>query len=172
MKEQEFKSLLKPDRIQVFLFTSLATFPFTFARHPWFVINRKGTVSRWEIFWEASKKGKISWGHLHKNCYAPWVGIEMFFYTDRYLFDSHLEGVVEGDDGSHANRIADFIESSPERYGNCQKYSLLGPNSISYAEWILDSFPTSSLTLPWNSTLLFKLQKMMGRTGFEAIPTV
>ncbi len=152
MDERDFQHLVKKDLYQVFLFTSPGTLPFAFARHPWFVVNSKGSVSRWEIFYEASKKGKISWGHLHKNCYEPWQGIEMFFFSDTCLYGSTLRGTLEGGEGSLAHRVADLIESSPEAYPYNYRYSLYpGPNSNTYAQWVLGHFPQSTLRLPWNS---------------------
>ena len=151
MKDDEFQGLIRHDAYQVFLFTCPATFPFSFASHPWFVVNRKGTVSRWEIFWEADKKDKMSWGHLHKDCWPPSQGIEMFFYSQKYFFKSTLFDSIEGNEGSLAHRMADFIEESSQHYPYCQEYSLRGPNSNTYVQWVFDHFPECGIRLRWNS---------------------
>ncbi len=149
MTSAEFEALLHPDRYQVFLFTSLATVPFCFARHPWFVVNTKGAVSRWEIFWQANRSLQ-SFAHLHKDFYPPAEGIEMFFYSNRYFFPSRLEGYIEGGEDSTAARMAELIERSPDSYQHNGRYSLTSPNSITYVQSILDAFPQCGLRLPWN----------------------
>ena len=76
----------------------------------------------------------------------------MFFFTDRYKWKNvRLLGVVEGGEGSLAARMATIIENSPQSYSCCEKYSITGPNSNTYAEWVLDRFPECGLRLPWNS---------------------
>ena len=142
---------IKPDTYQVFLFTCTATVPFIFAKHPWFVVNKNGVVSRWEIFWKLHRSA-TSWGHLHKDFYPPFQGIEMFFFSRKHFWkDTKLVGVVEGGEGSVAERMADCIENSPRTYHHCATYALRGPNSNTYVQWVLDQFPSSNLYLPWNS---------------------
>ena len=152
MSIENLEKLLQNDRNQVFLFTCAATVPFMFARHPWFVVNRKGVISRWEIFWQANKSTENCWQHLHKNFYPPFQGIEKFFFTNDYFWKHvKLVGSVEGDSGSIAERMADFLERSPERYPFCNTYALRGPNSNTYVQWVLDAFPDARLSLPWNA---------------------
>lgn len=148
MDNASFEKLIKPDQYQVFLFTCPAQLPFGFARHPWLVVNRKGSVSRWEVFWQPQKEWKARWGHLHKDFYEPTQGIAKYFFSEKYLWKGRSQGYVEGD---VARRMADLIEASPEAYPYCDRYSLKGPNSNTYVEWILAQFPESNLRLPWNS---------------------
>ena len=143
----EAEQRLKPDSYQVFLFTCRATIPFAFASHPWFILNKKGVISRWEVFWEANRN-KMSWGHLHKDMWPPFQGIEMFFWSEKYFWKSRLSGIVEG---PLAERMIELIESSPQAYGYNDRYSLPGPNSNTYGQWVLDHFPEAGLRLPWNS---------------------
>jgi len=147
---KEFAYLIKNDQYQVFLFSSLATIPFCFVRHPWFVVNRKGVLSRWEIFWEP-RRSQTSWGHLHKDFYPPEQGIEMFFVSSKYFWPGRLDSFIEGGEDSLAHQMADMIENSPEAYPRWNIYSLLGPNSVTYGQWPLDRFPESGMRLPWNS---------------------
>ena len=146
----DFEKLLNKDKYQVFLFTCKATVPFNFAVHPWLVVNRMGIVSRWEIFWQPSRSTQ-SWGHLHKDFYPPFHGSEMFFYSKKYFFKPHLAGVIEGDEGSVAQKMAEVIEHSPQTYPNCNYYRLRGPNSNTYVQWVLDQFSQSGLKLSWNA---------------------
>ena len=143
--------LIKNDRCQVFLFTCLASIPFMFARHPWFVVCKKGVISRWEVVWEPGRS-KTSWGYLHKDLYSPSQGIEMFFFSHKFFWKhGRLLGMIEGLEGSIAYRMADLIEASPQTYPYCDRFSLRGPNSNTYVQWVLDNFPESNLSLPWNS---------------------
>jgi len=49
VEEEKFKKLIKRDLYQVFLFSSPVTFPMNFASHPWFIVNLKGKINRWEV---------------------------------------------------------------------------------------------------------------------------
>ena len=148
----ELSSMLKNDRYQVFLLSCPAALPVSFASHPWFVVNRKGALSRWDVLLLQRTNWKMRWGHLHKDFFSPFEGVEMFFFTDKYKWSNvTLLGVVEGGEGSLAHRMADLIESSPQSYPCSEKYRLTGPNSNTYAQWILDRFPECGLRLPWNS---------------------
>lgn len=148
MTEATLKKLIKPGEDQVFLLTCPATLPFGFARHPWFVVNRRETLSRWEVL-QTPQRCRTSWGHLHKDLYSPTQGIVKYFFSEKYLWNrSELLGYIEGD---VAREMAEFIESSPQSYPFCYRYSLRGPNSNTYVQWVLARFPESKLRLPWNS---------------------
>ncbi len=67
------------------------------------------------------------------------------------LWKAWLISSVEGDGHSVAARMADFIISSPQIYPYREKYSLAGPNSNTYVQWILNKFPESGMHLPWNA---------------------
>jgi hypothetical protein len=45
----DFEKLIKEDVYQVFLFHCACTVPLSFASHPWFVINKKGKISRYAV---------------------------------------------------------------------------------------------------------------------------
>lgn len=157
MNESNFKELIKPDRYQVFLFTCPASLPFGFARHPWFIVNNKGVISRWEVLWKPHK-WETSWGHLHKDFYLPTQGIAKYFFSEKYLWKNiKLLGCVEGE---IAERMAELIENSPKAYPYCYKYSLESSNSNTYIQWVLNQFPESKLSLPWNAFGKRKINKI------------
>jgi len=150
MTELEFQKLLKSDSYQVFLFTCPAFIPFNFARHSWFVINRKGIVSRWEVNF-AEEKGEGAWGHLTVNLWLPTQGISILPYMRAPRWKSSLIGRIEGSEDSLAQRMLAFIQNSPTLYPFCQEYRTLGPNSNSYTQWVLNKFPESAMHLPWSA---------------------
>lgn len=158
--KRQFETPLRSDLFQVFLYACPANMPFFFATHPWFVVNKKGEVSRfgkgrhegtrWEAFFEQGR-GAISWGHVHQDALLPFEGIEIWPYSRKYHWRGRLLGYVEGKEGSLAHRMAEFIEHSGETYPYSKTYSLFGPNSNTYAQWILNHFPESGLYLGWRS---------------------
>ncbi len=148
----DFESLLDKEKYQVFLFVCPASMPiyFTGARHSWLVVNKRGVVSRWEVFWRPTR-GEESWGYLHKDFHTPTQGIEKFFFLKKPFWGpGKLVGYVEGDEQSVAGQMANFIEASPKTYPYRDTYTLTGPNSNTYAQWVLNKFPQSGLRLPWN----------------------
>ena len=145
---QDFQSLVVKDKDQVFLFACPGNMPFIFAKHPWFVINRHGLITRWEVLFR-KRAGTTSWGHIHKNFLAPWNGLGILPYFERYFpYRSKILGFCEGE---VAQRMADQIENSPNTYPYQSNFSLAGPNSNTYAQWILDNSTETMLKLPWNS---------------------
>jgi hypothetical protein len=96
---------------------------------------------------------KTHWGHLSLNALPLWRGWRIFHSSkySKYVWSVTLHGVVEGEEGSLAARMAACIEQSPEKYPFCDEYAYTGPNSNTYAQWVLNQFPDSGLTLPWNS---------------------
>lgn len=59
--------------------------------------------------------------------------------------------MIEGDEGSLAAKMAEFIERSPETYPFKNQYRFRGPNSNTYAQWILNHFPETGMALSWNA---------------------
>ncbi len=150
MDEQIFNKLIKKDKYQVFLFGSKCTIPILFANHPWFVVSKKGRISRWEVLM-IPEGCKSSWNHLHLNFLPPTTGINIIPYNLNYRWQSKLLGMIEGTKSSLVKKVIDVIENSPTNYPFNKKYSLFSPNSNSYVQWVLNQFPETNLNLPWNS---------------------
>lgn len=148
MTEAEFKKLLKPDRYQVFLFACPAQVPAVFAIHPWLVVNQQGNISRWEVIYRRDTKTGT---YISKNELPYSSGIQIFPFVEIFFWKGILSKVIEGNEGSGAAQMAEFITSSPDRYKFARKYHLLGPNSNTYVQWILNTFPDSGMRLPWNA---------------------
>ena len=145
--ENNFENLINKDKYQVFLFACPAYFPFNFLRHPWFVLNKKGTLNRFEIAHFKNNKDK-DLKHFHKNLYPLFQGVNISFFIN-YFWKAKLQGYVEGDENSIAEKVIIFIENSKENYPYCNYYRFLGPNSNTYAQNILNKFPEFKVKLSW-----------------------
>jgi len=94
------------------------------ADHHWFVIDRDGSESRWEV-WQKRSACSTSWGHLNLNLLPPSCGVGN---GDAVLLEQW----------SSALALANRIEESPQQYPWCHKYRYWpGPNSNTYVQWIL-----------------------------------
>jgi len=143
--EKNFQNLIKKDRYQVFLFCCPAYFPVNFLRHPWFVLNKNGEISRWEIKHTINKKNR---SHLFVNNQPPFQGINLTFFIKRF-WKARLVGFIEGDENSIVPKITEFIENSEKTYPYCNKYFFLGPNSNTYVQNVLNKFPEFKVKLSW-----------------------
>jgi hypothetical protein len=96
------------------------------ADHHWFVINRHGNESRWEV-WQKPDACSSSWGHLNLNLLPPAAGVG----NGEALFLHRWTGDT-------ASELATRIEQSPQDYPWCNKYRYWpGPNSNTYVQWVL-----------------------------------
>lgn len=149
MTQQEFEKLVDKDKYQVFIFTSPCSIPVQFAKHPWFVVNKKGEIKRWEVA-HINLVSPKNWDHLYQDFLPPWQGIRVFRYLPKLNNKSTLVMKIEGDENSIARKMADLIESSPTSYPFNKFYRFSGPNSNTYAQWVLDHFPELTIKLPWS----------------------
>lgn len=147
----EFQKLVKPDGYQVFLFTSPASVPFEFAVHPWFVCVKDGKITRWEVRFEKNLNQPEIGKHLHLDSLPPFSGIEIVPGVGRFFWATKFIGEMSGGTNSTANQMYNFILASPQNYKYCDTYSFFGPNSNTYAYWVLNEFPDFPAQLPWNS---------------------
>lgn len=145
----DFESLIKKDKYQVFVFANPAPIPINFARHPWFVLNKKGEISRWEVLHFKNKVDK-NFKHVHLNRRAPFLGFDIIYPIEKYLWKPKLLGYLEGDEGSLAEKAVELIENSRKNYPYCDKYSFFGPNSNTYLQWVLNKFPELNIKLSWH----------------------
>lgn len=130
----QFEDLIDKDRYQIFLCKSLCSLPLTFATHTWFVINKKGALSRWDVIHMNKSSAEKTWGHLVFNLQAPFLGVWVLPYFTKTLgnFKTELISSFSSDENGPAKRMIDFIENSPNTYKYCKVYSYTGPNSNTY----------------------------------------
>lgn len=152
MKPEELKKLINPNLYQVFLLSSYCRFPVTVAAtHNWFVVNKKGDVDRWEVLIEKNMPAEKSWDHLHLNAKGPFESLGFFETDGKSFWKAHLLGTLEGEEGSVAQKMVEFIENSPTSYPYNHAYFLTGHNSNTYIQWVLDHFPQFQGKLSWNA---------------------
>src|SRR3989344_4464552 len=110
---QKFQSLINKEKYQVFILACPTYTPFNFARHSWFVLNKKGLISRWEI---RHKKNKKTNNYFYLNTQPPFQGINISFFIKKHFWKAKLMGYIEGSENSTAQKIIEFIENSEKIY--------------------------------------------------------
>lgn len=151
--DERFKKLIDPNKYQVFLFACPAYIPFQFAIHPWFVVNKKGVLTRWEVG-HTKEIASNYFGYIRSDGLPLFEGLPMLGYSLPYRWSGKrikLLGSIEGDENSLAQRVADFIEKSTTAYPPRDRYRLGGPNSNTYIQWVLNHFPEWNVQLPRNA---------------------
>lgn len=124
------------------------TLPLSFASHPWFVCNERGNISRWEVL-DRKNEHDESWGYIQRDYFPIESGIEVIpFIRKEPLWKGELLATIEGD---QAKEIIDLLGESATRYPYRDTYSLVGINSNTYAQWVLDHFDDIDVSLPINS---------------------
>ena len=147
MRNNKERCAIDKSKHQVFLFVCPGNLPFSFATHPWFVVNEKGVVSRWEVLFRKTEH-ETRWGHVYKNFFPAGQGIEILPFLRLFFWEGKLLGTLEG---KPAQRMAEVIKSSPTSYPYRDEYFLTGPNSNTYAKWVIDQVPEMKVQLPWNA---------------------
>ena len=135
--------------------------PGFFADHYWLLIYRSKTGSeriscdRWEV-WQHARQNESSWGHLHKNLLAPYQGV-----------GNGASRSIHQWIGDDAVSIMEKIESSPSTYPFTQRYRYWpGPNSNTYAQWILSG------KMELSKRAIGKSFYRSGKKGWEPTSTV
>lgn len=106
-----------------------------FASHPWFVVKRAESrgFDRWEVWPEAGEP----YGYVRQNLFPA----EGDVISDGANIIAELQGAA-------AEPVVDFIYSQSPSYPCRDTYVLFpGPNSSSYAQWVLEGTGWSA-TLP------------------------
>ncbi len=150
--KNNFENILNKDIYQVFLFSSPTAFPYPFAVHPWFVVNNKGVLSRFEI-WKKAGFSSLSDDHLCKNLFTDMtIGLKIFPYFSDLRWKSKVIKYIEGGEDSVAYKMIEFFNNKLDTYPFRFNYHLFpGPNSNTFGEWIIEKFPESEFKLPLNA---------------------
>ena len=145
MTEEEFEKLIKKDKYQVFVLMSPASF--FLAKHPWFVVNKKGEIHRYEIRHHLNESKM----HLHVDKQPPFQGMPLIYPIQKFFLSPKFLKMIVGDENSRAKELVDFIEKSKEDYPFLKNYTFLGANCATYVAWVFKSFPEMEVQLPWNA---------------------
>ncbi len=146
--EKKFLKLVDKKTSQVFLFSCKVPFPFNIARHYWFVINKKGKLTRWEVNFLVNSK--MNYGFIWERKRYLSLPFNKYWWhaKPRWKF-SIIKGIVKG---KLAEKMIKEIENSFKNYSNKNKYRFYRkPNSNTYVQWILDKFPEAGLKLNWRA---------------------
>ena len=139
------------------LYTCPVPFPFTFAVHTFIVFEYGNEVVRYDVnpVPYAATQSEVL-GHIKKNMLPPEVGFRLFgrfsfSFVPRYKVT--LLGKINGDSNSGAGKLYAFMSSGGlATYPHTHTYRMiLGPNSNTFIQWVLDQIPQSGLHLPWNA---------------------
>jgi hypothetical protein len=122
--------------------------PVGFAWHAWFVVNKRGEVSRYEIRHFKNRENP-DLGYLYVNNQPPFRGVGVFRSSTTRFRPAKVLGAIEGGEGSEAQKAVEYIENSKETYPYCSRYSLIGPNSNTYVKRVLDKFSGFNVELSW-----------------------
>ena len=155
------EKLIEKDTYQVLVCSSPANIMVGFAAHTWFLINQKGKLTRREVL-HFRKDRALSIGYLHTDYFEPFTGIEIWQHYTKYHWKGTVLDIITGDEHSVAAKMINCIERSSEEYPFTETYSLPGPNSNTYTQWVLTQFPQVTTRLPWNAfgkKFLFKNTK-------------
>ena len=96
------------------------------AWHHWLVVEDARGLDRWEI-WQWRRAGGTAWGHLHLNLLPPLQGV-----------GAGPGWVIRRWSGGPAEHLRHRLEASPREYPFREYYRPWpGPNSNTYAQWVL-----------------------------------
>lgn len=128
------------------LWTSRAHLPYLFACHPWFVINHNGEQHRYEVLYTKANEQQ---GYIHIDTFDSTQGLPMLPRYSSLCWKSTRRFKISGDKNSDAYRLFCALTQSPQTYQNKEVYHISGPNSNTYAQWVLNHARDHSYTLPW-----------------------
>ena len=106
----------------------------TIAVHPWFAVKGadSSTFDRWEVYpFTGDDTGSLSqaWGHVWKNSTSQ---------ADEW--NNGGQYVLAELTGEEAEAVIQFIEANSPTYACKDTYILFpGPNSNTYAQWVIDN---------------------------------
>lgn len=141
-----------PNNYSLSIYYSPVAFPLFFAVHPWVIISSpEYGVERIEIH---SIKNKALNNYLFINSKAPYKGVSLFvipgFWHSSPAYKSIL---LYQEEGPQTKEAVLAIHESVNKYPYLNKYHATpGPNSNTFAQWVIDSFLNDkNIKLPLNA---------------------
>lgn len=146
MRYIELQKLINREKNQVFLFNSKCSFPLWFVRHHYFLVSKKGKLTRYEISYDKSKnKGQ---GHLMINEKEPLQGNPLIKNGKKPAWSVQ---VIDSADGKVAEKLIKVLEKSVETYQDKHNYRLVTCNCNTYAQRMINQVPECGFKLSRNA---------------------
>ncbi len=130
---------------QVFFLESAVTIPNMYAVHTWIVTcDKDNNVIRWDFGPDKDKDQ----GKIYKNELYPEKGMNIIPYISTPSWPTKLIEEIKGD---KANKIINFLRKNATKFPYKDEYKLLGPNSNTFPQWVLNQFPEVDVKLSWRA---------------------
>jgi hypothetical protein len=151
------------DDYEVSVYSSKLGIPFSFVAHTHIVTKHAGMQHRYDVFMPVTVPDTVKpyIGTIYKNLLPPNIGFLVLFRKNYWLrtdhnklrWKTHSHSSVVGATGSPAYKLFQFIETGGlKSYPNQNQYNfILGPNSNSFTQWVVNQFPECNLSLPFNA---------------------
>jgi hypothetical protein len=114
--------------MKISLYLCRVPFPFSFAYHPWFVVETDNEIERWEVMEYRNKKQKLC--YIHKNAFPPHRGLRRVFNVSMFgCMNSQCHLVFPDRESENIYKVLkDCIKTYPYR----GIYRYWGPNSNTF----------------------------------------
>jgi hypothetical protein len=154
MSEDEIVN--ESDKYEIQLRASQMPFPFSWAIHTFFVTTHNGKQSRFEVLgWTTVDARRRDVGFIYKDAFEPHTGLTWIptpgkiFWIPRYR--TKVVKKITGGTSTPAHQLYSLLHSRFS-YPYAKTYDMWrGPNSNTFAQWVIDQIPGCGLTLPWNA---------------------
>jgi len=98
-------------------------------------------------------------GNVYKNLLSARTGFLLWYQNKKWWKDNApgrrwrttLCSTSVGSDGSPAERLYKFIEEGGLKTYTKEYRFIIGPNSNTFTQWVVDQVPECKLRLPWNA---------------------
>lgn len=132
----------------LFILSSPIPYPFSFARHFWFVIKVEEEWERWEFGQFKSAPGNGI--GVFKNLMPLTMGMNRYFWKRKPRHKSYLHYSLSAEEPL-THKMIDFIQQEAPNYPMRDTYRYLGPNSNTFMQWVLKHFPELKFQLSWTA---------------------
>jgi hypothetical protein len=141
MNAEELESLIKKTKEPQVLILSLnLPIPLMFAVHVYFVTIENNRINRYDVLYQKNNKNS----YLYKNAGKPF---QAFRYIRCFKKRSKNIHFIKHITDSNAKKLIHVLEN--KEYPSKNKYFIFpGPNSNTYAQWIINQVPKLKVKLP------------------------
>ena len=148
------------ENYRITIYSSPLFFPLWFVVHTHIVVEHDGETNRFEVLGRTplAKKENAVNGHLYKDVLKADTGLYVICATSATSgigprWKTSKCGRVTGGENSVAHAMCKFFETGTvQQYPYCKNYKMvMGPNSNTFTQWVIDQFPEAKLKLPMNA---------------------